>query len=382
MNMIRATSERSFTHWSNIIFKGRCTFSSSSTSTSSTSSDTTTTSSSAVTNERISKILSQFPTIKYGFAYGSGVIPQKGYNAGATSISLDKMPMIDLVFAVDNTLEWHKENIERNFHHYSFLAYMGEQSVNHVQKMAAKVYYNTLLKHEGIRYKYGVIEYGDLIDDLRNWDSLYVSGRMMKPILQLPNLADGGEHMSAVNRDSNLLYAISCAVLTLPSEFSEYELYHMISSISYMGDIRMRGGENPNKIHNIVVNNLESMRAIYMPLIKQHFGNNISIGHVDNTGLHHFIKVKIMIMIMSCRVVVVVSITNNVVVIHNSAVVSNLRKNLRGGKVHVEPQVVTKCIQDIVGRSSFTQSAKGVLTAGLTKSLEYIYLKLQKSSSK
>eukprot|EP01133_Synstelium_polycarpum_P020514 gene20514-24623_t len=85
----------------------------------------------------------------------------------------------------------------------------------------------------------------------------------MKPVLSLPGL-DGGvvSEIANVNNKQNLCHAMSCALLMLPDTFTEYDLYHKICSISYMGDIRMKGGENPNKIHNIVVNNILSLRAI------------------------------------------------------------------------------------------------------------------------
>ncbi|EFA84752.1 mitochondrial matrix Mmp37 family protein [Heterostelium album PN500] len=318
-------------------------------------------------NIKIKKILSQFPKIKYGFAYGSGVISQKGYESNS-----NKQPMIDLVFAVENSEQWHKENIKQNFDHYSFLAYFGESTVTTVQKMAAKVYYNTLLNYNGIRYKYGVIEYNDLLDDLKNWDSLYISGRMMKPILDLPVCEqDALSEMHSVNSSKNQTFAITCALMMLPKQFSEYQLLHQISSISYMGDIRMKGGENPNKIHNIVVNNIESMRAIYMPLIKKNFASYLKIDYSESDNQYHFTQLAStqldyfeMASLLPPKI--------------RSDVLNNLRKNV---KLNNEPTVsadqVRQSISKIVGSSSFNQSAKGVLTAGLFKSVEYIYRKLK-----
>ena len=56
--------------------------------------------------------------------------------------------MLDLIFAVDNPLQWHEENIQRNWHHYSFLRHLGSETVTALQKSSAGVYYNTLVTVE------------------------------------------------------------------------------------------------------------------------------------------------------------------------------------------------------------------------------------------
>ncbi len=46
------------------------------------------------------------------------------------------------------------------------------------------------------------------------------------------------------------------------------ELYHAIAGISYMGDPRMSFAENPNKVANIVSNQISNFRQLYAPLIE------------------------------------------------------------------------------------------------------------------
>ncbi len=53
--------------------------------------------------------------------------------------------MLDLVFAVEDPLEWHKENLQRNGHHYSFLKHFGPNTIVKLQQQSAGVYYNTLV---------------------------------------------------------------------------------------------------------------------------------------------------------------------------------------------------------------------------------------------
>jgi hypothetical protein len=66
----------------------------------------------------------------------------------------------------------------------------------------------------------------------------------------------------------NLTEAVRVALLTLPSEFSETELYERIAGISYKGDFRMVIGENPNKVKNIVDKQLPHFRRVYSHLLE------------------------------------------------------------------------------------------------------------------
>ncbi|EGG18307.1 mitochondrial matrix Mmp37 family protein [Cavenderia fasciculata] len=342
-------------------------------------------------NNKIKMIMEQFPKIKYGFAYGSGVIAQKGYDVQDKQIQQQQRqqqptteelsPMIDMVFAVDNANDWHKENLERNWSHYSFLAYGGPKLISFVQRTSAKVYYNTLLSFNGVRYKYGVIEYKDLKSDLINWDSLYVSGRMMKPILNLPGLEEEEaiKEIEHFNRNANLCYAISCSLMMLPEQFTEYDFYHTICSISYMGDIRMKGGENPNKVHNLVVDNLVQFREIYQPIVKEHFSSIIQITFNNQTNQFDFKA--------SHSQHDLFELTNHLPPIIRSYVLKTMRKSIRlldpttqqstdSQQRVIQPNNIKEIISKIVGKSSFNQSFKGVFTAGFTKSLEYLKLKL------
>lgn len=92
--------------------------------------------------------------------------------------------------------------------------------------------------------KYGIIDIDTLCADLLDWDTLYVSGRMHKPVAML--VADPRVRVA---QQVNLTSALRVALLLLPETFSEVELYTRIASLSYTGDFRMSvpGGENENK---------------------------------------------------------------------------------------------------------------------------------------
>eukprot|EP01098_Paradermamoeba_levis_P013389 TRINITY_DN6097_c0_g1_i1.p1 TRINITY_DN6097_c0_g1~~TRINITY_DN6097_c0_g1_i1.p1 ORF type:complete len:324 (-),score=40.56 TRINITY_DN6097_c0_g1_i1:55-1026(-) len=206
------------------------------------------------------RILERVPPVSFAFAYGSGVKKQLGYENPQK-----KPPMIDLVFAVDQPVEWHKANLVKNRSHYSFLKQVGGRGISWVQDLGPSIYFNPFVKLlPGMEFKYGVISTSKLSEDLHNWSSLYVAGRMQKPI----EILHKHEEIEKANI-KNLQSAIRLALLLLPSEFTEELLYLTICGISYNGDIRMGIGENQNKVANIVRGNFQEFHELYFPLLKQ-----------------------------------------------------------------------------------------------------------------
>ena len=57
------------------------------------------------------ELLEQFPIVDSAFAYGSGAVKQSGYEY---TLEEDELPMMDLVFAVEDPVTWHEENMKRN----------------------------------------------------------------------------------------------------------------------------------------------------------------------------------------------------------------------------------------------------------------------------
>ena len=53
--------------------------------------------------------------------------------------------MLDVVFAVDDPVSWHNENLKLNPYHYSALRYFGSNVIWSIQACTAGVYYNTLV---------------------------------------------------------------------------------------------------------------------------------------------------------------------------------------------------------------------------------------------
>ncbi|EAT86156.2 hypothetical protein SNOG_06325 [Parastagonospora nodorum SN15] len=234
------------------------------------------------TNEEFKRslrgILRQFPPITYAFAYGSGVFPQSAATASRTTNSPHPNPpeailkwqkgggkMIDFVLTPRFSEHFHSLNLRSHRDHYSFLGSLGSGVINRVQKLGAGVYFNPYITVNGTMIKYAVVDYDTLLRDLTEWDTLYLAGRLHKPVKILfeePNIR--------VANQRNLLSAVRCSLLLLPTSFTEKELYSTITGLSYQGDPRMQyGSENPKKISNIVNNQLRHFRYLYHDLIMQ-----------------------------------------------------------------------------------------------------------------
>ncbi|KAF8455257.1 mitochondrial matrix Mmp37 [Kalaharituber pfeilii] len=172
--------------------------------------------------------------------------------------------MIDLIFGVTYTQHWHSINLTQNPHHYSFLRLLGSRVVSRVQDdWGAGVYFNPFVEINGTLIKYGVVKIETLLRDLSTWDTLYLAGRLHKPVKILRD-----DPRVRYANQLNLLAAVRTALLLLPETFTEEQLYATIASLSYTGDPRMHlFTENPNKVSNIVANQLPNFRRLYSPLI-------------------------------------------------------------------------------------------------------------------
>lgn len=250
---------------------------------------------------RLSAILGEFRApVRFAFAYGSGVFPQRaagpehskrpaispspseGEGEGDAPASHGGSPageprkMIDLVLAVSHPEHWHGLNRAQFPGHYSTMSRSkllgAEFLTGYVQRAGAGLWYMPYVRMGGDGQgrpqelvKYGVVDIDTLCADLLDWDTLYLSGRMHKPVAML--LPDPRVRLA---QQVNLASALRVALLLLPERFSEVQLYTQIASISYMGDFRMSvpGGENANKVRNIVLAQREQFRGLYGGLLR------------------------------------------------------------------------------------------------------------------
>ena len=310
-------------------------------------------------------ILGNFPLkeMRLAFAYGSGVFQQQGH------INMSKN-MIDLIFVVNNPISWHEENMNQNSGHYSFLKFFGSRCLTQIQdKYGAGVYFNTLVPCEGRMIKYGVISVGCFMNDLLNWDTLYIAGRLHKPVNKIHSCNDEDISSSLITNNQSAVHA---SLLMLPQKFSEMQLYEEITSLSYSGDFRMVVGEDKNKIRNIVVTNMDHFRELYGGILEKekhlYWNKTLDVFEQDmesNSKYYHLNMLP-------------------------KNVCSHLYKSLKAKEIDTESclhhisqdskcsDYVKSSICDIVKKSSLTQSVKGIATAGIFKSVIYSSAKLKK----
>ncbi|KAG2562596.1 phosphatidate cytidylyltransferase, mitochondrial-like isoform X3 [Panicum virgatum] len=174
------------------------------------------------------------PPVDFCCAYGSTLLHARP----------DRTSMVDYILGVADPLQWHSENLERNPAHYSrWMRCLGSGAITGLaDRVGVGVYFNPFVEWRDKRIKYGVVRMKDLAMDVLTWDRFYLSGRLQKPVHVLVDNWD----IRKLNT-INLEMATSASLLLLPEEFTEYDLYAQICSLSYMGDLRMLFAEDKNK---------------------------------------------------------------------------------------------------------------------------------------
>lgn len=298
--------------------------------------------------------------IRYGFAYGSAVLHQSGYSSNDV-----KSGMLDMMLVIKSgsIAEFHRHNIESNPSHYSSLvsSKFGQRHLlDALQNSGAGVYFNTDVEINGRRAKYGIVEEGRFISDLENWDTLYLAGRMQKPVV---DLADQDKNVTEARR-KNLTFALHCALLMLPQNFSTFDLLESIVGISYLGDIRRGLAENPMKVKNIVEGQQEQLWKLYEPLLESvGFGEYV---HETGAGSGNWEQDD----------------RGEVKYVRSVCLPSSIRQRLKYPKdFRLRPEHLKSAISSIICWPSVVQSAKGILTADPSVSFKYLLAKMNKRFS-
>ncbi|KZO97017.1 Mmp37-domain-containing protein [Calocera viscosa TUFC12733] len=326
------------------------------------------------TKQKLNSIVSSFNApIRYAFAYGSGVFSQTGDDTGQPK------PMMDFIFAVSHPAHWHSINMAQNPSHYPLQARaLGSSFVSHVQRQyGAGVWYCTYIPIQGELIKYGVVSMDTLCQDLLEWDTLYVSGRMHKPIRIVKDDA-----RVRLTQQVNLVSAVRASLLMLSEEFSEHDLWSTIAGLSYSGDPRMSlPGENPHKVRNIVSAQHQQFHELYVRLIRGipgvHWREGSGTIKQDASAKHRASLLRKLPQVprdlMRQRFAHLISPTQ--------PDESDSDENAFWMKVADEKDLPTRLsmeLSTIIRGPALSQSLKGLVTAGPVKSTRYALAKMQK----
>ena len=275
---------------------------------------------------------------------------------------------------MDDPVAWHARNLALHPSHYSFLKHLGgPQQLAAVQDMPAHVYYNANAVLDGRSFKYGVISTARLTEDLTQWTTLYLSGRLHKPVRVLTPPPPSSPLPAALS--ANLQSALTVALLLAPGQYmTDTGVFALLTSLSYLGDIRMGVAEDPAKVANIVRGSFLPFQRLYTPLLSASEHVELAASTVSADGHPESVwRIKD-------------------APHHRQRMLEALPKNLRellwedvggsGASMTVPGQQQLRLrasIAFIVKVSSLQQSTKGLFTVGFRNSLWYALRKVGKA---
>jgi translocator assembly and maintenance protein 41 len=290
------------------------------------------------------ELLEHFPPLNFACAYGSAAVTQYSYDATSS--------LLDLIFVVGDAKEWHLSNRRLNPTHYAC-----PHSVTlTLQPLGAGVYYNTDVVVRGRRIKYGVIQEDIFLSDLWEWRTLYLAGRLHKPIVPFTDQSSAIREAMIVNQR----HAANTALFLLPRRFTTQEYLETIVGISFLGDFRMGLAEDPQKVRRIVRGQEDALWNMYSSFCKD-------TGVASLVGDQYEQNYSPMELISRL-----------------SSLPLNLIQRPRQDLFYLAKQpesishILKSSIASIVRQPALTQAVKGIVTAGISKSLSYALTKLGK----
>ncbi|XP_046731486.1 phosphatidate cytidylyltransferase, mitochondrial isoform X2 [Silurus meridionalis] len=210
-----------------------------------------------------------------------------------------------------------------------------------------------------------------LIDDLLHWKTMYIAGRLHKPVRILVQKENPKLRAALV---TNLKSAVIASFLMLPESFSEEDLFLSIAGLSYCGDFRMVIGEDKSKVSNIVKDNMEHFRILYNNILQECsqvvYKPQQGKLEVDKSPEGQFTQLMALPRTLQQKITWLVDPPGK-----NRDVEEILLQLAHDPDCGL---LVQQGISTIVKSSSITQSAKGIVTAGLFKTVSYSVKKLRK----
>nr|SVE76408.1 EOG090X06VP [Daphnia longispina] len=318
--------------------------------------------------DKFRHILSLFPEdLVFAFAYGSGAFQQHGQKSTEGNV-------VDLILVVEDAEIFHRLNLERNAKHYSSMKYLGPHLLASFQeKWGARVYFNTLVPYKHGLLKYGVISSSALVADLLDWEWMYISGRLHKPVM--PLVLPHSSHPLRSALKHNLQNAMHTALLLLPDTFQEEALYQTLAGLSYSGDFRMSFGEDRNKVKNIVRPQMEKFRELYSsfwPGLSAYAEFNTSSGRCEQDTSPSARMFHLNLLPKQIQQTIVHEWNRD-------GRWQDVEDVFRAAAHDTEcPELVKEAVQKTVNTSSWSQSLKGIPTAGFVKAVRYGFAKISK----
>jgi len=200
----------------------------------------------------LEKFVANRPEAIGAYGYGSGVFSQEGYK------DTDN-PQIDIIFLVEDLIDWHKENMRINGTDYSIMGkhFLRTSDIEDI-KGKNRITYFSHINENGFRFKYGVMEEKDFLLFLNSWQNFFVPGRFQKPVLKIIGSEEEDNAIEYNKRQAMLVTALISPTIT-----NRFEFFRLLCSLSYNGTLRMVIAENPNKVFNIVEGNYDRLNEIY-----------------------------------------------------------------------------------------------------------------------
>ncbi|KAL5840896.1 hypothetical protein ACOSQ3_013581 [Xanthoceras sorbifolium] len=317
----------------------------------------------------LATFLEYVPPIEYCCVYGSSLHPN----------NKDRSAMVDYILGVSDPMQWHSENLKMNPDHYAtwLMLLGGAKLITQVaDEVGVGVYFNPFVTWNNKILKYGVVRMDDLVQDILNWERFYLSGRLQKPVHILVDNLDI-ENLNSVN----LRAALSAALLLLPSNFTQEDLFAKVCSLSYMGDLRMLFAEDKNKVTKIVQGQFDLFQLMYKPFLQEYEAKEFL--RVSSSGNYQVSQ--------DCSLPVTCSLISSLPPAIRSQMGMKLgeRRIMNGsGRVINELMIgsreeAAKCMQKVLRRTVMVSSARqavcGLLSAGGVNAATYVAKKMQKA---
>jgi translocator assembly and maintenance protein 41 len=300
--------------------------------------------------------------ISVSIGYGSGVLPQSGYEKDAKN---DEEKQIDFIHIVESNEKFHETNVRQFPQHYSV------RNLGLIKLIQGDgIYFNPFVRLNSQLIKYGVISRRSSVIDLTEWSSLYFAGRLQKPV----NFIKDDDIMIKFLNQYNLKNAMSLSMILLNDldTFTERQLYEQITSLSYLGDFRMAiGGENPKKVGNIVEKQFSHFKQLYDPILHYFIQRNILIimengeNRVFKSNLNTNNKIKLISTFP-------LQFRSQLYQLYREKSIKEIAKDKNLGKNLI------KIVSSTIRVSSLKQMIRGVFTAGLFNSIKYAWAKNRK----